>query len=89
MGFDLYVISRAVIAAHGSLTPPFQYIAQLRKFREKNVRSILLLGAGLVAKPALEYLCRNPTFNKVTVGMYRRVCYFQYILNHIFSPTRV
>jgi alpha-aminoadipic semialdehyde synthase len=66
---------RAVIACHGSLTPPFQYIAELRKYREKNVRSILLLGAGLVAKPALEYLCRNPTFNKVTVGKQQDLCF--------------
>jgi saccharopine dehydrogenase-like NADP-dependent oxidoreductase len=61
-------VQRAVIAAHGTLTPPFQYISELRKFREKSMRSILLLGAGLVAKPALEYLYRNPTFNKVTVA---------------------
>lgn len=61
-------VRRAVVASHGKLTPSFQYIAELRKFREKSIRDILLLGAGLVAKPALEYLCRNPTFNKVTVA---------------------
>lgn len=52
-------IHKAVITAHKSLTPKFQYIKDLRIENEKSLKSILLLGAGHVSGPCLEYLSRN------------------------------
>jgi len=60
-------IHKAVLACHGQLTPKFKYIVDLRKEYEKRLRSILVLGAGYVSKPCIDYLCRNPS-NKLTLA---------------------
>jgi alpha-aminoadipic semialdehyde synthase len=61
-------IKRSVIATHGHLTPSFEYIAELRKIREKATKRVLVLGAGLVAGPAVEYLARNPANTRITIA---------------------
>lgn len=49
-------LSKAVITENGSLTPPYSYIKALG---EKNrPRRVLLLGAGLVAGPAVRFLSK-------------------------------
>lgn len=74
-------VKNAVIASNGQLTPNFQYIAGLR--RQKLMasggkgsrastgaeRHVLLLGAGFVSGPVVEYLSRQPTDNiRLTVA---------------------
>ncbi|XP_067935063.1 alpha-aminoadipic semialdehyde synthase, mitochondrial-like isoform X2 [Watersipora subatra] len=57
-------VKNAVITSHGQLTPHFTYIADLRNTnRERNARisgssrkKVLLLGAGYVSAPCVEYL---------------------------------
>jgi len=60
------VVSGAVITSNGKLTPKFEYIAELR---EKNApklagdfssdRKALVLGAGYVSAPVIEYITRE------------------------------
>lgn len=64
-----HFLLRAVITTHGKLTPNFEYIAELRKVREKASKRVLVLGAGLVAGSAIEYLSRNPANTRITLGM--------------------
>ncbi|KAF2073709.1 hypothetical protein CYY_004997 [Polysphondylium violaceum] len=54
-------IKRAIITCHGSLTPAFQYITELRKKREAAIRRILVIGASYVSLPTISYLARNPS----------------------------
>ena len=69
------VVHRAVIASNGELTPDYKYIADLRNAKrqqaagtsEKKGRKVLILGAGFVAAPAVEYLARDPTI-RITVA---------------------
>lgn len=61
---DIY---RAVVTANGELTPPFQYIAELRKQTTAHLKSILVLGAGFIARPCLQYLARTPS-HTITVA---------------------
>jgi alpha-aminoadipic semialdehyde synthase len=61
-------IARAVITTHGRLTPAYEYIADLRKIREKSSKRVLVLGAGLVAGSAIEYLSRNPANTRITLA---------------------
>ncbi|GAM18563.1 hypothetical protein SAMD00019534_017380 [Acytostelium subglobosum LB1] len=60
-------IKRAVITAHGKLTPPFEYIKELRKKREAMFGKILIIGAGYTSHPVIQYLTRNPS-HKITVA---------------------
>lgn len=60
-------IFRAVVTANGELTPPFQYISELRKHTTAHLKRILVLGAGFVARPCLQYLARTPS-HTITVG---------------------
>ncbi|KAF6041134.1 AASS [Bugula neritina] len=54
----------AVIASHGKLTPNFEYIADLRaenrakhsKRLESSMKKVLVLGAGYVSAPCVQYL---------------------------------
>eukprot|EP00762_Andalucia_godoyi_P001925 ANDGO_06073.mRNA.1 Alpha-aminoadipic semialdehyde synthase len=55
-------VHKAIITSHGQLTPPFQYIAELRKNTMKAVRRILVLGSGFVSAGLVHYfaeLSRN------------------------------
>lgn len=61
---DIY---RAVVTANGKLTPPFEYIAELRKQTTAHLKRILVLGAGFVARPCLQYLARTPS-HTITVA---------------------
>eukprot|EP01133_Synstelium_polycarpum_P015981 gene15981-19006_t len=60
-------IKRAVITSHGSITPPFEYIKELRKKREAMIGRILIVGAGYVSLPVISYLTRNPS-HMITVA---------------------
>lgn len=67
----------AIIASDGKLTPNFEYIAELRttstsqkkarSLAAKATKKVLVLGAGFVAGPLVEYLTRDPTIH-VTIG---------------------
>ena len=59
-----------MITSHGRLSPGYQYVAELRKVREKASKRVLVLGAGLVAGSAIEYLSRNPANTRITLGEY-------------------
>ncbi|KAL4226643.1 hypothetical protein ACF0H5_014624 [Mactra antiquata] len=67
-------VKNAVIASNGKLTPNFEYIAELRKKSMSSKKSkvvpgqkkVLVLGAGYVAGPAVEYLSRDKN-TQVTV----------------------
>lgn len=68
------VIRNAVIASNGALTPKFKYIQKMRGKRESaQIRTVspkgrvLLLGAGYVSAPVLEYFTRD-TDIEVTVA---------------------
>jgi alpha-aminoadipic semialdehyde synthase len=55
-------VYKAVMTSHGSLTPPFQYIAELRKSTMRAVRRVLVLGSGFVSAGLVNYfgsLSRN------------------------------
>eukprot|EP01004_Peranema_trichophorum_P003956 NODE_290_length_3023_cov_60.588276_g252_i0.p1 GENE.NODE_290_length_3023_cov_60.588276_g252_i0~~NODE_290_length_3023_cov_60.588276_g252_i0.p1 ORF type:complete len:957 (-),score=193.74 NODE_290_length_3023_cov_60.588276_g252_i0:96-2966(-) len=65
-------IKKAVITCHGDLTPDYKYINELRAKREainieKGINRILVLGAGMVAGPTVDYLLRDPT-NRVMLA---------------------
>lgn len=60
-------VSKAIIASNGKLRPSYEYIQELRKKQEvskfnrsPNTKEVLVLGAGHVSGPLLEYLCRDP-----------------------------
>ncbi|KAB7495264.1 Alpha-aminoadipic semialdehyde synthase, mitochondrial [Armadillidium nasatum] len=69
-------VASAVLASNGKLTPNFEYIAELRRRnRAKNMSAlhgqtktpkVLILGAGHVSEPMVEYLSRDSTIG-VTV----------------------
>uniref|UniRef100_A0A8D8RP93 Alpha-aminoadipic semialdehyde synthase, mitochondrial n=2 Tax=Cacopsylla melanoneura TaxID=428564 RepID=A0A8D8RP93_9HEMI len=62
-------VQSAIIASNGKLTPKFEYIEDLRNqsvrsshkaaLRTEETRSVLVLGAGYVSRPLIEYLHRN------------------------------
>ncbi|PRP85437.1 aminoadipic semialdehyde synthase, partial [Planoprotostelium fungivorum] len=56
-------LHKAVITAHGELTPNFKYISEMRKENEKSLKNFLILGAGFVSIAALSYLSRNSSYN--------------------------
>lgn len=62
------VVKDAIIASNGKLTPKYEYIAALRKERERSLvlsapgssrKSVLILGAGYVSAPCVDYLVNN------------------------------
>ncbi|XP_035212536.1 alpha-aminoadipic semialdehyde synthase, mitochondrial-like, partial [Stegodyphus dumicola] len=68
----------AIIASDGKLTPNFEYITELRttstrsqkkarSLAEKAAKKVLVLGAGYVAGPLVDYLTRDQTIH-VTIG---------------------
>uniref|UniRef100_A0A673GTA3 Alpha-aminoadipic semialdehyde synthase, mitochondrial-like n=1 Tax=Sinocyclocheilus rhinocerous TaxID=307959 RepID=A0A673GTA3_9TELE len=71
-----YIWEMAVITSNGKLTPKFEYIQKLRERRESEqilkkggMKRVLLLGAGYVSGPVIEYLTRDAG-TQVTVGMF-------------------
>uniref|UniRef100_A0A672M445 Aminoadipate-semialdehyde synthase n=1 Tax=Sinocyclocheilus grahami TaxID=75366 RepID=A0A672M445_SINGR len=61
-----YIWEMAVITSNGKLTPKFEYIQKLRERRESEqilkkggMKRVLLLGAGYVSWPVIEYLTRD------------------------------
>eukprot|EP00013_Stygamoeba_regulata_P013978 CAMPEP_0177670150 /NCGR_PEP_ID=MMETSP0447-20121125/23907_1 /TAXON_ID=0 /ORGANISM="Stygamoeba regulata, Strain BSH-02190019" /LENGTH=930 /DNA_ID=CAMNT_0019177237 /DNA_START=53 /DNA_END=2845 /DNA_ORIENTATION=- len=62
-------LHRATITNAGVLTPDYQYISELRRKSElfSKRQNVLVLGAGLVARPVVEYLCQFRTCN-ITVA---------------------
>eukprot|EP01113_Clastostelium_recurvatum_P037851 TRINITY_DN5577_c0_g1_i1.p1 TRINITY_DN5577_c0_g1~~TRINITY_DN5577_c0_g1_i1.p1 ORF type:complete len:984 (+),score=240.38 TRINITY_DN5577_c0_g1_i1:48-2954(+) len=61
-------IVRSVITAHGTLTPPFEYIAKLREAYERTIQRILVLGAAPSAAAAINQLSRNPRNRRLTLA---------------------
>lgn len=60
-------VSKAIIASNGQLRPSYEYIQDLRMKqdvgnynRTSNTKEVLVLGAGYVSGPLIEYLCRDP-----------------------------
>lgn len=74
-------VSDAVITSNGSLTPNFEYIAELRKAKSQSVhkaaqvatkmKKVLVLGAGYVSSPVVEYLTRDNTI-QITLASHIR-----------------
>lgn len=60
-------IYKAILTSHGELTPRFKYIMDLRRQNEKKYRRVLLVGAGRVAGPVVQYLART-VGNSITIG---------------------
>ncbi|CAG0879956.1 unnamed protein product [Cyprideis torosa] len=72
-------VSMAVIASNGELTPRFRYISDLRnemRFRHKSAmigsspdsKRVLVLGAGYVSHPMVEYLTRSSNVNCIVAS---------------------
>lgn len=69
------VVKGACIASNGQLTPSFQYIMDLRrkkdcvrvKKKSSNEKSVLVLGAGYVSAPLVDFLTRDSNIH-VTVA---------------------
>ena len=59
------VVSGAVITSNGKLTKDFKYISALRESKEviqgdfNSEKKVLILGAGYVSAPVVEYLTRD------------------------------
>ncbi|KAJ1960973.1 hypothetical protein IWQ62_004027 [Dispira parvispora] len=76
--FDTPTLHRATIAAEGALLPPHQHLAEgLKQLSQQTgagirvtslePKRVLLVGSGMVARPLVEYLTRQPDF-QVTVA---------------------
>ncbi|CAG9819108.1 unnamed protein product [Phaedon cochleariae] len=71
------IVQGAIIASNGKLTPNFEYIQELRKqsiktkhkadHREATEKQVLIVGAGRVAAPLVEYLHRDKSIG-ITVA---------------------
>ncbi|KAK7102549.1 alpha-aminoadipic semialdehyde synthase, mitochondrial-like [Littorina saxatilis] len=73
------VVKNAVITSNGQLTPNFGYINEMRQ-KSKSAhkaamgranKKVLVLGAGYVAGPAIEYLSRDPLTHVTIVSQLR------------------
>lgn len=62
-------IKNAIITANGILTPNYEYITELRNKRRtqsqvvSSKKNVLILGAGYVSEPVVEYLSRDPSIS--------------------------
>ncbi|TRY81173.1 hypothetical protein TCAL_11846 [Tigriopus californicus] len=69
------IVSNAVITSNGKLTKNFEYIQELREANEPTIkgdfsgcdRKVLVLGAGYVSAPVIEYLTRDKSIG-ITVA---------------------
>lgn len=77
-----FISCQAVIASNGRLTPNYEYIEQLRLTKKRSnskamdlnttSKKVLILGAGYVAPPVVDYLSRGGDI-MITVGKLRRL----------------
>lgn len=73
------VVKNAVITSNGKLTPSFQYINKMRLASKsahkaamgKADKKVLVLGAGYVSGPVIEYLARDPQTHTTIVSQLR------------------
>lgn len=64
------VVDRAIIASNGNLRPNFEYILGLREHnRTSDTKEALVLGAGHVSGPLVEYLCKDPNIRVTVVAL--------------------
>lgn len=69
-------VKKAIIASNGHLRPNYEYIQELRKKQEvggkykksSDSKEVLVLGAGHVSGPLIEYLCRDPKIHVTVVS---------------------
>lgn len=67
------VVERAIIASNGKLTPNFEYILEERQqFKPQDSKEVLVLGAGHVSGPLIEYLCSDPKIRVTVVALSER-----------------
>ena len=65
---------KAIITANGKLTPNYEYIADLRARRKNqaqivaSTKKVLVLGAGYVSEPVVEYLSRDSSISMTIVS---------------------
>lgn len=69
------VVKSAIIASNGRLQPNYEYIQDLREKQESgkykrssDTKEVLVLGAGHVSGPLIEYLCRDPKIHVTVVS---------------------
>lgn len=69
------VVQTAIIASNGKLRPNYEYIQDLRKKQEVgkykrsgDTKEVLVLGAGHVSGPLIEYLCQDPKIHLTVVS---------------------
>jgi len=70
--FDPVVYS-SIIASNGKLAPNYEYITELRRKRgakqaSNKMKTVLVLGAGYVSKPLVEYLTRDENIHVVVAS---------------------
>lgn len=64
------VVERAIIASNGKLRPNFDYILKVREQnKSSDTKEVLVLGAGHVSGPLIEYLCSDPKLCVTVVGL--------------------
>jgi len=70
------VVKTAIITDNGKLRPMYEYIQELRSKQESgevykrssDTKEVLVLGAGHVSAPLIEYLCRDPKIHVTVVS---------------------
>jgi hypothetical protein len=75
--FVLPEFGRALIAENKNILPPFGRAARAIAESDKPKKKVLLLGSGFVARPAAEYIVRDPS-NELTIGQSLPLCGPQY-----------
>ena len=65
--FVLPEFGRAIIKEHKNILPPIGRAARALNEPNKPRKKVLLLGSGFVARPAAEYIVRDPA-NELTIG---------------------
>jgi spermidine synthase / saccharopine dehydrogenase (NADP+, L-glutamate-forming) len=65
--FVLPEFGRALIEEDKDIAPPFGRVARALAGLNKSKKKVLLFGSGFVARPAAEYIVRDPS-NELTIG---------------------